>query len=277
MTWVKLNETTGSCLDRLDPVDVGITPWRHPLVFHGLCVWLILTSLIWGGVLLIPRSADEWKEDQTHMHVRLASIHSLASSGGEGVDTKPTRGRPDSPPDSGMHCLPVNPTTKRYFGSLEGLTLVTYIFFFHVILDQNNWRKSGGEKRKKNGIQVMQHKMADTMLLWTQKANEYWERHDNKARWQARDSTNQTGQLDQGGAYRCGPVGRWRRFRKHVASWGTPRAPRWSGPRRGRRVDSRCPPSRSPFVCPWWADRSLCGASTKEERTERGIRHMKKQ
>lgn len=86
---------------------------------------------IWGGVLLIPRSADEWKEGQTHMHVRLASIHSLASSGG--VNTKPTRGRTDSLPDSDMHCLPVNPTTKRYFGSLEGLMLVTTFFFFFFL------------------------------------------------------------------------------------------------------------------------------------------------
>ena len=89
---------------------------------QGLVVFEIL-----GGVLLIPRSADEWKEGQTHMHVRLASIHSLASSGG--VNTKPTRGRTDSLPDSGMHCLPVNPTTKRYFGSLEGLMLVTTNYF----------------------------------------------------------------------------------------------------------------------------------------------------
>ncbi len=104
------------------------TPWCHlTLLFVAFCrVWLVFRILIWGGVLLIPRSADEWKEGQTHMHVRLASIHSLASSGG--VNTKPTRGRTDSLPDSDMHCLPVNPTTKRYFGSLEGLMLVTTNF-----------------------------------------------------------------------------------------------------------------------------------------------------
>lgn len=132
----------------------------------------ILRTLTWGGVLLIPRSADEWKEGQTHMHVRLASIHSLTSSGG--VNTKPTRGRPDSLPDSDMHCLPVNPTTKRYFVSLEGLMLVTSKFslicniFFKV-------KKETREKKKSiESIQVMQHKMADTMLLWGKKANKYW-------------------------------------------------------------------------------------------------------
>lgn len=97
---------------------------------------MILRALTWGGVLLIPRSADEWKEGQTHMHVRLASIHSLASSGGGGgVNTKPTRGRSDSLPDSDMHCLSVSPTTKCYFGSLEGLMLVTTNFFFFMLFE----------------------------------------------------------------------------------------------------------------------------------------------
>lgn len=48
--------------------------------FNRVC--FISRTLTWGGVLLIPRSADEWRQGQTHMHVRLASIHSLSSSGG---------------------------------------------------------------------------------------------------------------------------------------------------------------------------------------------------
>lgn len=48
--------------------------------FYRVC--FISRTLTWGGVLLIPRSADEWRQGQTHMHVRLASIHSLSSSGG---------------------------------------------------------------------------------------------------------------------------------------------------------------------------------------------------
>lgn len=60
-----------------------------------------LRAPTWGGVLLIPRSADEWKEGQTHMHVRLASIHPLASSGGE-VNTQPTRRLPPGQ----RHALP---------------------------------------------------------------------------------------------------------------------------------------------------------------------------
>lgn len=50
------------------------------LFFHR--VSFISRTLTWGGVLLIPRSADEWRQGQTHMHVRLASIHSLSSGGG---------------------------------------------------------------------------------------------------------------------------------------------------------------------------------------------------
>lgn len=50
------------------------------LFFHRVC--FISRTLTWGGVLLIPRSADEWRQGQTHMHVRLASIHLLSSGGG---------------------------------------------------------------------------------------------------------------------------------------------------------------------------------------------------
>lgn len=120
---------------------------------------MILRALTWGGVLLIPRSADEWKEGQTHMHVRLASIHSLASSGGGGgVNTKPTRGRSDSLPDSDMHCLPVSPTTKCYFGSLEGLMLVTTNFFLCCLrqgdrkLKLKFTKKKKREKKERKGI-----------------------------------------------------------------------------------------------------------------------------
>lgn len=58
------------------------------LFFHRVC--FISRTLTWGGVLLIPRSADEWRQGQTHMHVRIASIHSLSS--GRGGSTPNQRG-----------------------------------------------------------------------------------------------------------------------------------------------------------------------------------------
>ena len=79
------------------------------------------------------------------MHVRLASIHSLTSSGG--VNTKPTMGRTDSLPDSDMHCLPVNPTTKRYFGSLEGLMLVPTILSLRLF---NTKKETEVKKNQQN-------------------------------------------------------------------------------------------------------------------------------
>lgn len=95
-------------------------------------------------------------------HAFEVSFHPLTGVQ-SGVNTKPTRGRPDSLPDSDMHCLPVNPTTKRYFGSLEGLMLVTTNVLYGYIKQRK--RCDLKRKKKKDSIQVMQHKMADTMLL----------------------------------------------------------------------------------------------------------------
>lgn len=100
------------------------------------------------------------------MHVRLASINSLTSSGGGGSTPNQRGGRSDSLPDSDMHCLPVNPTTKLDFGSLEGLMLVTTLFFkmsFNTKKDGSLKKKQ--QQQKQDSIPAMQPKMADTMLL----------------------------------------------------------------------------------------------------------------
>lgn len=56
-----------------------------------------------------------WVETGSNTHAREVSFHPLAVVRWGGVNTKPMRGQSDSLPDSDMHCLPVNPTTKRYF------------------------------------------------------------------------------------------------------------------------------------------------------------------
>lgn len=140
----------------------------HALCFflQGLClVDLENSDMGWGAA---HTQEFRWVERRPDTHACKVSFHPLAGIQW-GVNTKPTRGRTDSLPDSDMHCLPVNPTTKRDIGSLEGLMLVITNF-----LECYLRKKREVIKEWFYSIRVMQHKMADTMLLWRKKANKYW-------------------------------------------------------------------------------------------------------
>lgn len=134
------------------------------------------------------------------------------------------------------------------------------------------------EVEKKNSIQVMQHTMADTMLLWrkrqTNTDKDKTTRHDDRQSRPVRQDKNYT--YNVGRSYQCGPICQWRQFRKRVASWGTLRAPHWNGQQRGRRVGSRCLHAHSQFVFPWWADRSLRGRNRERDKGKHKFGHIQK-
>lgn len=118
---------------------------------------------------------------------------------------------------------------------------------------------------KVNNIKGKKKAYRSCITRWeTRCFNEGKRQTRRETRRQGSMTGSQTGpEARVGRAYRCGPVCRWRQFRRRVASWGTPPAPRWSGRQRGRRVGSRCLHARSPSSFPWWAGKSLRGGDTK--------------